>query len=96
MICPFCGKEMEDGRILGTGTLGTVWLPSGVNAPVIDSSINIEERGGLSLADHCSFGLRERYSLTTHICRSCSKGIFDLVQRAPMILYLDKDKPSNN
>lgn len=79
MICPYCRKEMEEGRILGNRTLGTVWLPSNVKAPLIVSSINIEEQGGLCLADHLSLSLQQGYTLTTHICRTCGKGIFDLV-----------------
>lgn len=80
MNCPYCKTEMEEGRILGDRIIGTVWLPSGTKAPLLGvSSINIEERGGLCLADSFSTSLREGCSLTAHICRACGKGIFDLV-----------------
>lgn len=76
MECPFCGKEMEDGRFIDRMP-GIVWLPKDAKNQLIISTISVEEAGGLVLCDEIKLGRR---SLTARICRSCGKGVFDLSQ----------------
>lgn len=77
MECPFCGKEMENGRFSNM-RFYYAWLPENVKAPLLLNSITIEKAGGLMLGDQVN--LLAPITLTARICRSCGKGVFDLSQ----------------
>ena len=76
-----------------TRASGLAWLPEGQRRTLLGyTSWSIEEAGGLFLAD--GYSLREGFSLTAHICRNCGKGVFDLTEQSPAILYPQSDHPS--
>ena len=78
MICPYCGKEMEQGRLMGVPKdLDFLWLPQDVKPPLIYNNFysrKIEEQGGLQLNAEHSW-LKRSY-LEVFLCRACQKGIF--------------------
>ena len=77
MECPFCSNVMEEGKFMTGLSTGTVWVPKDTKRPFLNFTLRkIEESGGMILSDH--FNLRDGYSLTAHICRTCKRGVFTL------------------
>ena len=74
MNCPYCGKPMEAGRILGRRDFGHVWLPEEASTPLAISRKIVENKKGIVLNDPAIL----RPGVDAYICKSCKKGIFEL------------------
>lgn len=74
MNCPYCGKPMEEGRLLGRRDFGHVWLPQEVSTPAMLSRKNVENKNGIILNDPTIL----RPGVDAYICRACKKGVFEL------------------
>ena len=74
MNCPYCGKPMEEGRLLGRRDFGHVWLPQEVSTPAMLSRKIVENKNGIILNDPTVL----RPGVDAYICRTCKKGVFDL------------------
>ncbi len=79
MNCPFCGGPMEKGHLdNGRRDLGLMWFPETRKIPIYEicTEASIEEKGGL-LLNHPKLGKKESRIVTSWICRSCKKGVFE-------------------
>lgn len=73
MQCPYCGQEMSEGEIIGSGQSALIWLPSGAKFPPLVTRQGIEKRGGVWLSG------REfvRSATSAWRCPSCKKLILE-------------------
>ena len=74
MICPYCGKPMEEGRLIGRRDFGHVWLPEEASNPLALSRKIVEEKKGIVLNEPTLL----HPGVNAYICRACKKGRFDL------------------
>ena len=50
MLCQFCKKRMQKGKLYnGRRDLGLVWYPDGVKPPLLCSQKIVEAKGGVVL-----------------------------------------------
>ena len=77
MKCPFCGRSMEPGNIFGRDGVRITWYPESKMQPYIYTLKNSLKRGGVPLSPT---GLDKLHGprCPAYICRTCSKGIFDI------------------
>ena len=69
MKCPYCGSEMQEGRLTGDGRSRVHWVPDGEKLTVAD---RLTGRGLVDAKYHLSeFVIRAQY------CAGCEKMIFD-------------------
>lgn len=84
MNCPFCGKEMEKGRI-PTNAYEVMWLPESVSKPqfFIDND-KLKRLNGIVIKKF-TFGMKNR-KIDADICRNCKKGIFSYDENATLFV----------
>ena len=74
MNCPFCDKEMKEGKLYNSGrSVPLIWLPEGKRYPFIYSEKKINKRNGMSLGEVTYI---YPVSITAYMCAYCRKGIF--------------------
>lgn len=79
MKCPFCGEEMEKGRITSPKGIGIPWYPDGVPYfAFCTMDWRVEQRGGVMLRSSWPpVAITHRMQeLPTYLCRKCKKGVF--------------------
>ena len=70
MICPFCGREMQEGILSGDGRSGVVWRVGDKKASFID------KLGGLGRVTAAKHTLTS-FTIQSYYCDICKKMIFD-------------------
>lgn len=77
MRCPYCGSEMEQGRVTTTATDGLYWFPEGEAAnPKLNTMKNVTAKGGIVLDGPYLLGW-ELASVSACCCRACKKIVID-------------------
>lgn len=72
MNCPFCGKAMEHGEIVGDGRTKIRWEPEGLYPTRLDKIFADPWHGRLTGAVYQA-GVR----ITADFCPTCKKMVFD-------------------
>lgn len=71
MKCPYCGEEMENGRIVTVRDICFLWLPEEQKMPFMAVLRNMEKKGGMILGQVVNGEKR----LDFNLCRKCNIGI---------------------
>lgn len=74
MKCPYCGEEMENGRLATIRDICFLWLPGEQKMPLMAALRNVEKKGGLVLGQTVNGEKRLDFS----ICRKCNIGMSHL------------------
>ena len=74
MNCPYCGKPMETGRIVGRRDMGHIWLPEDEHTPLAAAKGIIQNKRGIILNE----ATMAKPGLVTYLCKECKKGVFEL------------------
>ena len=69
MKCPYCGNEMESGKLRSRG--GLYFLPDGESLPKLYTKREMEKHNAIYLPPYMT-EVKATYP-TAHVCRSCSK-----------------------
>ena len=77
MNCPFCGNEMESGKLRSKG--GVFFLPDGEKMPKLYTQKEMNKHSAVLFPPFVSDALPEYPN--AHLCRSCKKLIMDFVVR---------------
>ena len=74
MKCPFCGEEMQEGKLRSRGD--NYFVPNGRKTPMLYTPKSIEKAGAILVSAPAGF-LGESEWNTTYLCPKCRKFIAD-------------------
>ncbi len=75
MKCPFCGKEMQQGKLRTRGD--NYFVPSGCKASILYTKKSMENAGATLVSPDCTGAIYEENWQTTFLCIGCRKIIAD-------------------
>ena len=75
MKCPFCGKEMQQGKLRTRGD--NYFVPNGCKVPVLYTKGSIEKAGAILVSPDCNSAIYEENWQTAFLCSGCRKVIAD-------------------
>lgn len=75
MKCPFCGKEMQQGKLRTRGD--NYFVLNGCKAPMLYTKKSMENAGATLVSPGCTGAIYKENWQTTFLCIGCRKTIAD-------------------
>lgn len=75
MKCPFCGKEMQQGKL--RTRVDNYFVPNGCKVPMLYTKKSMENAGATLVSPDCTGAIYEENWQTTFLCIGCRKIIAD-------------------
>lgn len=69
MKCPFCGKEMQQGKLRTRGD--NYFVPNGCKASMLYTKKSMENAGATLVSPDCTGAIYEENWQTTFLCIGC-------------------------
>ena len=74
MMCPYCSREMEKGKLYSRG--GVFFLPEGDKLPLFYTEHEMKKHNAVYLPPYLTILDRPEFP-TAYICRQCSKIVIE-------------------
>ena len=75
MRCPFCGKEMQQGKLRTRGE--NYFIPNGNKTPMLYTKKSMDKAGAILVSPDCVCANHEVNWQTAFLCEECRKFIAD-------------------